>query len=216
MADAGSGGGGRTIIPCSEDARPPRDVNGEACSSLVGVFLRLSPEAKLPRDSNGDGLDGHGVGASSESMDLISCSADNGAVRDSPAVGRLELLLGVPTRRDILSRPSWQARNANGILEGDSSNQGEHQEGQFHMPIAKKNPTVLPRPERSPLSQPFGTVNPSRRRPPGCSIIFSRRMLVLLRGVYPVPTVLICMYLPPEPFLLSLPRYVPGFTVHHS
>ena len=71
---------------------------------------------------NGDVIDGIGVGASSDSVTLNSLSVENSAVRESPTFGVLEIPLGTPTGRNILSCPAWRARNAHGILEGDAAN----------------------------------------------------------------------------------------------
>ena len=73
-----------------------------------------------------DGRDGRGVGALSVSTIFKSCSVQNGVVRRSPAVGGLNLHLGVLTGRYILSRPAWQSRRTNVLQLGDATNQVEH------------------------------------------------------------------------------------------
>ena len=104
----------------------------------VGVSPERSWEAKLPRDVNGDGRYGHGVGALSEYDTLNSRSAENGATCGSPAVGGLKLPCGVLTGRDILSQPAWQARRVNGFPDGDSAKKLEPQEVRLQMPAGKK------------------------------------------------------------------------------
>ena len=98
MTNTSAGGGGQRPITCSEDASPPRDANGEARVLPVGVSPERSWEAKAPRAADGDNCDGHGVGALSISAPLNSRSVDNGAARGSPAVGGLDLPIGVLNR----------------------------------------------------------------------------------------------------------------------
>ena len=87
----------------------------------MGVSPESYQEAKAHKAENGVGRYGCGVDASLASMPLDSRSADNGAVRSPPSVGGRNLLLGVLTGKDILSRTYWQARCANGLPEGDAT-----------------------------------------------------------------------------------------------
>ena len=123
-ADARAGGCGRRPISISENTIIPRDAWREAHTPIVGIPPELSLEAKSPRAANGDSHEGCGVDASSFSTLLNLCSAENSAARGYPAVGIFAIPPGVLTWRYILSRPAWQARRANGILEGDAANQG--------------------------------------------------------------------------------------------
>ena len=140
MDNTSSGRGVWRPITCSEDARPPNDVNGGSTKSPHGFLACALPWSKVSKNCEwgrpwwSRGGIFSGTHAPKIAQRREQCNVWVTSCR------RTRAPLGISTEREIMLHPAWRERNANGLPLWYFINQRERQEGCIHAPF-KKNET---------------------------------------------------------------------------